>query len=189
MLTFDCISVNQRQSFDFFYSDTFMNWHFKGIARTSTLSESVFSDGEQVVCLIYKDENGGIGRADIRPKEVDRFELPGELLGRWRHVVKHSEGAQPTVREKVASAEDLFFSLYESSNGANNNSLETDALKYLLALMLERKRVVCVQGERQQTGIQSYLHTKTKQMFNVPIVDISADLMIRIQESIWDIIL
>lgn len=166
-----------------------MSWHFKGIARTSTLSDSVFSDGEQVVCLIYRDiENGEIGRADIRLEEVDRFELPGELLGRWRHVVKHSGDAQPTVREKVASAEELFFSLYESSNGAEKSE-EADALKYLLALMLERKRVVRARGERQQNGIQPYLHIKTKQTFNVPVVDISADLITQIQESILDIIL
>lgn len=176
--------------FRLFHSDAYMNWHFKGIARTSTLSESVFSDGEQVVCLIYKDaESGEIGRADIRPEEMDRFELPGELLGRWRHVVKDSGDVQPTVGEKVASAEDLFFSLYESSNGTDNNRRETDALKYLLALMLERKRVVRVRGEQQQTGVQPYLHIKTKQTFNVPIVDISADLITRIQESILDIIL
>ena len=167
-----------------------MNWNIQGIAHKSALSASAFADGDQVLCLIYRDfESSGIGRADIHPEEVDHFELPGELLGRWRRVVKHSGDAQPTVREKVASAEDLFLSLYESSDGTDDNSKEANALKYLLALMLERKRVVRAWGERQQTGIQPYLHIKTKQMFNVPIVDISADLMIRIQESIWDIIL
>ena len=54
--------------------------------------------------------------------------------------------------------------------------------------MLERKRVVRVQGKRQRTGTQSYVHVKTKQMLDVPIVDISEDLMVRIQDAIGDII-
>jgi hypothetical protein len=166
-----------------------MSWHFKGIARTSALSESTLVDGEQVVCLIYKDvEKGEIGRADIRLEEVDHFELPGELLGRWLHVIKKPGDGQTTVREKVASAEDFFFSLYASPDGTDSSE-EVDALKYLLALMLERKRVVRAQGKRVHSGTQTYLHIKTKQTLDVPIIDISADLMIRIQETIGDIIL
>ena len=166
-----------------------MSWHFQSIANTSTLSKSAFLDGEQVVCLIYKDiEKGEIGRADIRSEEVDHFELPGELLGRWFQRVKKTENGQITVRQKVASAEDFFFSLYTEPSDKNNCE-ETDALKYLLALMLERKRVVRIQGKRNREGIQSYIHIKTKQIFAVPIIDISADLMVRIQETLGDILL
>ena len=166
-----------------------MNWHFKGIARTSALSESTFSEGEQVVCLIYKDvKKGEIGRSDIRPEEEADFKLPGELLGRWLHTIKKPENKAMAAREQLASAEDFFFSLFELSRDAESSE-ETNALKYLLALMLERKRVVRAQGKRHSDGAQSYLHVKTKQMLDVPIVDISADLMIRIQETIGDIIL
>lgn len=165
-----------------------MDWRFKSISRTSTLSESAFQDGEQVVCLIYKNrDNGEIGRADIRPEELDGFKFPGELLGRWRHVIRKSEDATATARERVASAEDFFFSLYETSDQTGNCE-KTNALKHLLALMLERKRIVRVQGKRKHEGAQTYLHIRTKRMLDVPIVAISADLIIRIQETIGDIL-
>lgn len=166
-----------------------MSWHFQSIASTSTLSQSAFLDGEQVVCLIYKDtEKGEIGRADIRSEELNHFELQGELLGRWFQTVKKIESGQTAARQKVASAEEFFFSLY-TSFGDKDSREETNALKYLLALMLERKRVVRVQGKRLREGVQLYIHVKTKQTFNVPITDISADLMVRIQEELGDILL
>ncbi len=166
-----------------------MNWNFKGIARTSALSESTFSEGEQVVCLIYKDiGEGGIGRSDIRLAEESDFVVPGELLGRWLRTIEKPEDAQAADRAKLVSAEDFFLSLFELSKDVDKND-ETDALKYILALMLERKRVVRVQGRRVSDGAQSYLHVKTKRVLDVPVVNISADLMIRIQETIGDIIL
>ena len=166
-----------------------MSWHFQSIANTSKHSKSAFLDGEQVVCLIYKDvEKGEICRADIRSEEVDHFDPPGELLGRWFQKVKKPENGQITVHQKVASAEDFFFSL-QTSPSNKDNCVETDALKYLLALMLERKRVVRIQGKRLRKGVQPYLHIKTKQTYDVPIVDISADLMVRIQETLGDILL
>lgn len=166
-----------------------MSWNFQSIARTSALSSATFLDGEQVVCLIYKDaEKGEIGRADIRPEEVDSFELPGELLGRWFQTVKKPENGKNIVQQKIASTEDFFLSLYTSSDCLDSCE-EKNALKYLLALMLERKRVVRIQGERQSTGTQSYIHTKTKQTLDVPIVNISTDLMYRIQETVGDILL
>lgn len=166
-----------------------MNWNFKSISSASTLSKSAFADGEQVVCLIYKDiEKGEIGRADIRLDELDRFELPGNLLGRWRQQIKKAENGQVAVRRKIESAEDFFLSLYEST-GRTEACEEMDALKCLLALMLERKRIVRAHGKRQRTGIQPYIHIKTKQKLDVPVVEISADIMVRIQETVGDIIL
>lgn len=166
-----------------------MSWHFKSIARTSTLSNRNFSEGDQVVCLVYKDaEKGEISRADIRLDEEAQFELAGELLGRWLRVIKGPEDKQAAARERVASAEDFFLSLYESPNDSDSSE-ETDALKSLLALVLERKRMVRAQGKRQSRGVQPYLHVKTKQVLDVPMVDISASLMTRIQETIGDILL
>lgn len=142
-----------------------------------------------MVCLIYKNvEVGEIERSDIRLEEEADFELPGESLGRWLRTIKKSEDAQSIAREKLVSAEEFFLSLFELSKDADRSD-ETDALKHILALMLERKRVIRVQGRRKGDGIQSYLHVETKRVLDVPVVDISADLMTRIQETIGDIIL
>jgi hypothetical protein len=185
--TFDCIRVIGSQCVNFRLS-ALMEWHFKSIARKSSLSEAPFVAGGRVACLIFKDvEAGEMGRADVLPDEVDAFDLPGEILGRWTRVVKGPDEDGATVRETVASAGDFFLSLYQ--NAQTDAQEETDALKHLLALMLERKRVVRVLGQRQRSGTQRYLHVKTKQEIEVPIVEISPRLMLKIQDTLGDIIL
>ncbi len=165
-----------------------MEWQIKTIARKSTLSGEVFNPGDRVVCLIFKGEQAGeLGRADLRPDEVEAFELPGEVLGRWARVVKDPDDVSANTSETMASAEDFFFSLFE--NESPDTKEESDMLKHLLSLMLERKRVLRAIGDRKSTGEQSYRHVKTKQMIQVPIMDISTKLMLNIEHSIGDIIL
>ena len=165
-----------------------MEWQIKTIARKSTLSDEAFNPGDRVVCLIYKDGGAGeLGRADLCPEEIENFELPGEVLGRWSRVVKDPDDESQNARETMASAEDFFFSLYE--NDQPDAREESDMLKHLLSLMLERKRVLRAVGDRQTSGEQRYLHVKTKRELVVPIVEISTELMLRIQDTIGDIIL
>lgn len=165
-----------------------MEWQIKTIAPKSTLSGVAFNPGDRVFCLIFKGEKAGeLGRADLRPDEVEAFELPGEVLGRWSRVVKDPDDESANARETMASAEDFFFSLFE--NESPETKEESDILKHLLSLMLERKRVLRAIGDRQTGGEQSYLHVKTKQAIQVPIVDISTELMLKIEDTIGDIIL
>ncbi|WPJ94719.1 hypothetical protein SH580_14890 [Coraliomargarita algicola] len=165
-----------------------MEWQFKTIARKSTLSGEAFNPGDRVVCLIYKDDQAGeLGRADLLPDEIDHFDLPGEVLGRWTRVVKEPDEDGVNARETMASAEDFFFSLYE--NDQPDAQEESDALKHLLSLMLERKRVLRALGDRQTSGEQRYLHVKSKRQLQVPIVDISKELMLKIEDTLGDLIL
>jgi hypothetical protein len=165
-----------------------MEWHIKTIARKSTLSGEAFSPGDRIVCLIYKDDQAGeLGRADLLPEEIEHFALPGEVLGRWSRVVKDPDDESAHARETMASAEDFFFSLYE--NEEPDAREESAMLKHLLSLMLERKRVLRPLGDRQTAGEQAYLHVKTKRILSVPIVDISTELMLKIEDTIGDIIL
>jgi hypothetical protein len=167
-----------------------MEWQIKTIARKSTLSGKAFDPGDRVACLVYKDADAGeLGRADLLPDELDHFELPGEVLGRWTRVVKDPDDEALSARETMASAEDFFFSLYESEPDAPEARESSDMLKHLLGLMLERKRVLRPVGERQTQGAQTYLHVKSKRTLDVPIVQISAELMVKIEDTIGDIML
>ena len=140
-----------------------MEWQIKTIALNSTLSGEVFKPGDQVVCLIFKGKAAGeLGRADLLPGEVDAFELPDEVLGRWTRVVQNPNDESTSASEAMASAEDFFFSLFE--NKSLNTKEESDMLKHLLSLMLERKRVIRAIGDRKSKGEQSYFHAKTKQV-------------------------
>jgi hypothetical protein len=44
-------------------------------------------------------------------------------------------------------------------------------------------------GKRQTGGLQLYRHVTTKQELEVPVVEISTNLMLKIQDTLGDIIL
>lgn len=167
----------------------FMDWQIKTLSRKSTLSGEGFEPGDQAVSLVYvDDEAGGLGRVDLHERELVDFEFPGEVLGRWRWVMKDPEEGGVSASDTVASAEDFFFSLFENEVSSTERE-QSDALKHLLSLMLERKRILRAVGTRQTSGAQTYRHVKTKQELNVPISEISRELMFKIEDTLGDIIL
>lgn len=158
------------------------------LSRKSSRSGEPFVPGDVVVSLIYLDaEEGGVARADLHESESEEFGLPGELLGRWRRVIKDLDDESLQTSDRLASAEDFFFSLYE--NESKDSAEERDILKHLLALMLERKRVLRAAGPRKGGSSQLYRHSKTKQELTVPICEMSRELMLRIEDTLSDIVL
>lgn len=165
-----------------------MDWQIKTIARKSSLSEDGFEPGDEVVCLIFMDDAAGeLGRADLFEREVDAFELPGELLGRWTRIIKEPDEEKMNAGDVMASAEDFFMSLFDNAQASAID--EANILKHLLALMLERKRILRAVGPRATEGVQRYLHVKQKKEFEVPVVEISPELILKIQDTLGDIIL
>jgi len=165
-----------------------MDWQIKTLSRKSTLSGESFKPGDRAVSLVYvDDEAGDLDRADLHENELDQLQLPGQVLGRWTWVMKDPEDGATNAADTVASAEDFFFSLFENEAGEEQD--RSDALKHLLALMLERKRVLRPVGPRQTSGAQLYRHVKTKQELSVPIAEISRELMFKIEDTLGDIIL
>lgn len=184
-LCFGCKQRGPNQSRGF---SSIMDWQIKTLSKKSTLSGERFNPGDRAVSLVYVDDAvGELGRADLHERELEVLELPGQVLGRWTWVMKAPEEGAPGAGETVASAEDFFFSLFENEAGAERD--RSDALKHLLALMLERKRVLRALGPRQHAGTQTYLHVKTRQELNVPIAEISRELMFKIEDTLGDIIL
>lgn len=165
-----------------------MDWQIKTISRKSSRSGEPFVPGDIAISLIYLDpEEGGVARADLHESELAAFGLPGELLGRWRRVIREPDDDAAQATDTLASAEDFFFSLYENESAAGVE--EREMLKHLLALMLERKRVLRAVGPRQGSGAQSYLHVKTKRELTVPICKMSRELMLKIQDTLGDLVL
>lgn len=163
-----------------------MEWQIKTISRKSSLTGEAFRPGDRAVSLIYAEEGSAeLGRADLLDEEVDGYELPGALLGRWVRLIRDPDEESASAQETIASAEDFFFSLYQNTEAAARS--ETNVLKHLIGLMLERKRILKAVGPRQVSGEQVYRHVKSKQEIAVPIVDISHQLMLQIEETIGDL--
>ncbi|MBC2594056.1 hypothetical protein H5P28_07250 [Ruficoccus amylovorans] len=159
-----------------------MEWQFKPPARESSVSGETFSEGEIVVCILHLDAEGQLQRVDLREEEADAFSAPGGVLGRWRREVKTpNEEAREARRQLMATTEELFVSLFEESDPEGEQ--DRAVLKQLLALMLERKRVLRRVGPAVK-GVQRYRHPKQDREYDVPMDDIDPAKLIRIQEQL-----
>lgn len=168
-----------------------MDWQIKTMAVKSSASEAKFEDGDIVTCLIYKDpEVEGLCRADLLNSEVEGFEHSGILLGRWQRIIKSDANEAEDPRELITAADDFFCSLFEQDDPEEaEENKERSALKHLLALLLERKRILKPKGARATTGSQTYVHPKLQREFEVPVILIDAQMMQTITETMGDIFL
>lgn len=160
-----------------------MDWNINTLGRTCAVSGQPFVIGDRVTCFIYRDAEGQVQRADVGEEELEQFAAPTGLLGRWGRVVRaRGEEAREAREQALASAEELFMSLFEQS--ADEAEAERDTFKLVLALYLERKRIVRREGRLSADGLQQYLHVKTKQTFQVPMDDPQPALLLALQTQL-----
>ncbi|NCG08598.1 MAG: hypothetical protein GWO81_03365 [Verrucomicrobia bacterium] len=132
-----------------------------------------------------------MARADILTEELETFEVPGPRLGQWKRIIKEDGTSDLVPQEQIVAAEDLFLSLFEEQeNGdAALGEAERLALQHVLALLLERKRVLRSLGARAKEGTQCYRHRKLEREFEVPVVEVDSELMEKIMETMGDVFL
>ena len=166
-----------------------MDWQIKSFGRKSVVSGTEFTEGDRVVSIVYADPSpeGGVGRADLLEAEVDGFDLPGTQLGRWTRVFKDDAEEGADAAQQVESAEELLFSLVGSAAEAAADD-DGRALAHLLALMLERKRVLKAVGGRPAGGVQRYRHRGQDREIDVPVVDIEPATLVRLRDTFGEII-
>jgi hypothetical protein len=169
-----------------------MDWQLKSMAGKSSASETEFKPGDAVVSLIFKDTTEGVlARADVLSEELESFELSGPRLGQWRRIIKEESSNELAPQEQMVAAEDLFLSLFESQENeeASVGEAERLALQHLLALLLERKRILRSLGIRAKDGLQRYRHAKLDREFEVPVLEVDGKLMEKIMETMGDVFL
>jgi hypothetical protein len=183
---------------DFFMAA--VEWNVRPGAKVSTLTGAPFNEGDRIVCLLFAtDQPGELGRADLLQQEVETFELRGTLLGRWSRIVKSAaDEAKEAQQMTIASAESLFFSLFDEADSevtpsiAEENPADAltmrELLQHFLALLLERRRILRALGARNREGKQLYRHIKEKRDFEVPIRELSPSAIAQLQDVIGELI-
>jgi hypothetical protein len=155
-----------------------VDWAIKSLARASFLSGKAFVPGEKVTCVIFRGADGLL-RADLDEADAAGWQAPGEVLGRWsRKAEDESEAAKR--RSALASAEEVFLAFVQEPGGAGE---EKDLLLQLLALLLERKRILRPQG-KPAGGRQRYLHPRLQQEFSVPCHDLVPERLAALREQL-----
>lgn len=134
-----------------------------------------------MLCFLYLETDATIRRVDVLEREAGDYTPPGRLLGRWRRVVKApEEEVREQQKQRLVASEEVFLSLFFEEA---QPSEEADALKQLLALMLERKRILRAEG-RPQDGFQVYLHVPSKQHYRVPMRSLTSEVLAQMQSQL-----
>lgn len=165
-----------------------LEWKIKPLSKKSALTGRDIKPGDTVVCAVFTDGGGNLDRIDSHKDDFDDSKIEGRIIGRWeREVNGGSEADERELRRSaLASSENFFVSLFDEKNAASDG--ETAVLKQILALLLERKRILRPVG-RVSNGVQKYVQSSTKRKFDVPQADLGKDTLARIQKQLEGIII
>lgn len=125
----------------------------------------------------------GIVRHDVAAEEQANFAPAGPVVCRWAQIYKPRKSEDNPERNLKLTAESLFLAL---SDPATERTVENDRLLQVLAMMLERKRVLRPKG-RTGSGAgarQVYEHAKLKSLHEVAAAELSPEFFLSIQEQL-----
>jgi hypothetical protein len=154
-----------------------MDWQVKPIARICAASGKDLLVGDIVTCVVYKPLGGNIERCDVLKEHAMTFKPDGILLGRWtREVKERGEEEQAQRAQLLASREEFFLSLYDENDDPSGDK---GVLKHILAMLLERKRIIKAVGPAEN-GLISYVHASSKQTYQVPALDLQPSHILQV---------
>lgn len=159
-----------------------MDWQIKSLSKKSSQSGAELKAGDVVVSIIFQNQAGEIERSDFLKSELEQNPYNGKFLGKWERVVSDNpqEDERQARRLALSGSEDLFISLFDD---ADIDMEQKDVLKQMLALLLERKRILRAKA-RPQNGVQTYIHVATKREFKVEQKELNEELILNIQSQI-----
>ncbi len=154
-------------------------WSFRQIAKKCSLCGDPFKDGENVVCVVSRGgADGELERVDLHETCAKKFLTKSVVIGTWSRAYCENPDKLRDARNKIASQEEFFISLFDAER-----TDEGELLKQLLALILERKKIIRAFG-KPANDFQRFVHTKTKKEFLIPIRDFTPDEISRIANNL-----
>lgn len=144
-----------------------MEWHIQSRAHACQLTGKQFADGD-VYHTVLLDTKAGFERQDLCAQAFK--ENSAEILARPNlvsHWKGHYEAPPPTPPEAIRKddAESLLRKLMEKREE------RYAAVTYILAVMLERKRILRVKAQSREGGRRVFLYEHPKSGDVFPIVD------------------
>lgn len=159
-----------------------MDWQIGTLAKKSSHSGRDLKPGDTVVSIVRLGEAGVLERNDYLKEELAEGNYESRYLAKWERVVSENpeEDERQARKMALAGSEDFFISLYDDPNVDMENP---DCMKQMLALMLERKRILKALG-RPSGGVQKYRHPASGREFEVPQKELDEALIMGIQSQL-----
>jgi hypothetical protein len=157
------------------------NWHIRSRAHACAQTEVPFEDGQPMITAIYFDaETGGYLRRDISLDAWEKETTERKAIAHWRTAYS------PTIIEtkpEVASKEGalaLLQRFIEEDEPATENA------RYILALMLERKRTLIPTATKEVDGVKMlfYENKKSGEVFVVRDPELRLDELAQLQDEV-----
>lgn len=159
-----------------------MEWEIKPFGKESAFSGNPFQDGDEVNCFLVRSEEGTVVRVDLHENDVGSLDSKTPVLGRWTRTFEASPDKREEALNQQRTLEELFFSLFEVEDAVAGE--ETDTLKQIVGLMLERKRILRRLPAKSTNALTVYVHVKSKSEFEVPVNEITAKVVMNVQEQL-----
>jgi hypothetical protein len=150
-------------------------------ASSCFVSGQPFRGGDRVASLLVRPDSGGIIRYDALESNSGALAPEGFVACRWVQVFKPQLVDENPDRTLKLTAETLFVTLADPSTQATP---ESDRLVRFLALLLERKRLLRPRGKTADGTRELYEHSRTKHMYEVPAIDLSAEFFSAVREQL-----
>ncbi len=138
------------------------DWDIKARGHVCAATGEAFTDGQEIVCCLVRAAEG-FDRRDYSQSGWNAHP-PSDAISFWRTVYRAPPPPAPEPLKKE-TAESLLRQYLAKDDFSRGNAV------YILALMLERKRVLAerdVQVREDGTKLRIYEHKKTGEVFTIP---------------------
>lgn len=158
-----------------------MEMNLQPLAKTCFVSGEPFVEGGRVASFLVRAANMDIVRYDLLEQHTANFAPEGFIACRWVQAYKPRKAGENNDRALKLTAENLFVTLADPTT---EPTPENTRLLQFLALMLERKKTLRPRGKSGDGLRNRYEHAKTKQMFEVPIGELTPEFFVAVQEQL-----
>ncbi len=159
------------------------DWEIKGRSHTCTATGKKFAEGEYFYTLLFKERGGHFRREDLCEEAFQGRDKAVPPYSFWRTKFEAAPPQQPEAIGKE-SAEDLLRRLM------GEEGEEHGSARFILALMLERKRIFKPVESKEENGrmLNIYLHAKTGEVFVIPDPRLRLDQLEAVQMEVAELL-
>ncbi len=159
-----------------------MELNLQPLATICCVTGESFAEGDRVAShLVRSTESTEIVRFDVAEDHQDEFTPAGTVACRWVQAFKPRNPGENPERELKLTAESLFLTLASPDAELSDENVR---LVQVLALMLERKRVLRPKGKSADRKRLIYEHAKSKELYEITAGELSPEFFLSIQDQL-----
>ena len=165
-----------------------MEWNIQSRTHVCHVSGERFQDGDAYHTVLLDAGKDGFQRLDVsQPVWDDKFEGRAQdekgYISHWCGTYRVPPPPPPDAIEKE-NAETLLQRLVQLNDSRYRGAV------YILAVMLERKRILKIQNDLKKDGerIFIYEHSKSKDIYPIAEVSLGLDELNSVQQQVADLL-